>query len=147
MEFVGSPGVAEIICVRLDEGEDVQQSLEALAAELHISAGAVLSGAATLKRACLHMVTTTGYPSKQAYLNLTGAIEVASINGIIAGGQPHLHATITDSSGAAFGGHLEPGCIVLYLAELVVVKFEGPNLTRVKHPQTGIAQLKPQQEG
>jgi len=142
MEFVRSPGVAEVICLRLDEGEDVQQSVEALAAKLDIRAGAVLSGVATLKRACLHMVTTTGYPPKEAFLNLTGPIEVASISGIIADRQPHLHATITDSSGAAFGGHLEPGCIVLYLAEIVVVRFEGPALTRVKHPRTGIKQLK-----
>lgn len=146
MEFVRSPGVVEVICLRLDQDEDVQESVEALAAALDIRAGAVLSGIATLKRACLHMVTTTGYPSKQAYLNMTGPIEVTSISGIIADGQPHLHATITNSSGEAFGGHLEPGCVVLFLAELVVVKFEGPGLTRVKHPQTGIAQLKPKGE-
>ncbi len=141
MEYHQAPGIAEAIALRLDEGEDVQESVERLAQTLDIQAGAVISGIGTLKRARLHMVQTTGYPTKQAFLDLVGPIEVASIHGIIADREPHLHVTIADQAGRASAGHLEPGCVTLYLCELVIVRFADLSLRRVANPETGINQL------
>ena len=63
-------------------------------------------------------------------------MEILSVNGIIAAGEPHLHMTLSSPEGGAFGGHLEKGCKVLYRAELTLAKFSGTPLAR-----------KPNQEG
>ena len=52
-----------------------------------------------------------------------------AIHGIIADSEPHLHMSISSRT-RALGGHVHEGCKVLYLAELVIVKFDGPPLTR-----------------
>jgi hypothetical protein len=52
------------------------------------------------------------------------------VNGIIAAREPHLHMTLSSPEGAAFGGHLEKGCKVLYRAELTILKFGGGELAR-----------------
>jgi hypothetical protein len=59
-------------------------------------------------------------------------LELASIDGIIADGEPHLHAVVSDSE-KAYSGHLEEGCRVLYLAEIVIVEINSLNLTRVRN--------------
>jgi predicted DNA-binding protein with PD1-like motif len=56
-------------------------------------------------------------------------MEILSISGLIAGGEPHLHMTLS-GAGGAFGGHLEKGCRVLYRAELTIARFSGTPLAR-----------------
>jgi predicted DNA-binding protein with PD1-like motif len=60
--------------------------------------------------------------------------------GIIADGEPHIHITLSGAETGAFGGHLEKGCRVLYLAEVTIIKFSGPRLTR-RNNQNGISLL------
>ena len=141
MEYHHGPGIAEVIALRLDEGDDIQACVEQVARERHLQGGAVISGIGTLKRARLHMVQTTGYPPREGFLDLTGPIEVSAIHGIIANGQPHLHITIADHEGQAYAGHLEPGCVTLYLCEIVIVWFADLPLQRVRNSETGISQL------
>jgi predicted DNA-binding protein with PD1-like motif len=38
-------------------------------------------------------------------------------------------------------GHLEPGCRVLYLAEIAIAKLDGIKLARTKNAETGINEL------
>lgn len=45
-------------------------------------------------------------------------------------GEPHIHITLSSPAKGAFGGHLENGCRVLYLAEVTIVKYSGPSLIR-----------------
>ena len=52
------------------------------------------------------------------------------MSGLIAAGEPHLHMTLSSPEGAAFGGHLEKGCKVLYRAEITLSKFGGSKLER-----------------
>lgn len=66
-------------------------------------------------------------------------MELASIDGIIADGVPHLHTVVSDHE-KAYAGHLEPGCRVLYLAEIVIMELEGDALTRIKN-EKGINEL------
>ncbi len=140
MEWFKGGKIDNIYFLRLDRGDDIQHCVEELAKKEDIQSGAVISGIATLYETHLHMVTTTDYNPVEEFVKMKGALEVTSINGIIADYQPHLHITVSDTK-QAYAGHLEPGCLVLYLAELVIVKFAGIELTRVPD-EYGIKQLK-----
>lgn len=97
----------------------------------NIKDAVVVSAIGTLDRCKLHMVMTTGYPPVEHYENWENkSLELSSIDGIIADGKPHLHAVVSDNEGA-YAGHLEEGCRILYLAEIVIVELRSISLTRV----------------
>jgi uncharacterized protein len=50
---------------------------------------------------------------------------------------PHLHITLGNRKGEAFGGHLAEGTIV-YVAELMIHEFEGSKLARERDEKTGL---------
>jgi len=140
MEVFPGGIVAEVIVLRLDRGEDVLDSLETLAKERGIHTGVVVSGIGTLERVRLHHITHTGYPPKDAFVEYEGPIELLSLQGIIADYLPHLHTCISIKENT-YMGHLEPGCQVLYLAEVAVARLERVRLCRRPHPETGVNQL------
>ncbi len=143
MEVVPGGHVAEVMTLRLDQGEDVLASVERAAREHQIHTGVVMSGIGTLDQARLHYITHTGYPSKNEFVDYEGPIELLSIDGIIADFKPHLHTCISIKD-RTYMGHLEPGCRVLYLAEIAIARIEGIRLARRKNPETGIDQLQPE---
>jgi len=132
--------IAEIITLRLDKGEDVLASVESVARERGIHTGVVLSGIGTLYEAQLHYITHTGFPPKNEFVTHEGPIELLSIDGIIADFVPHLHTCISIKD-QTYMGHMEPGCRVLYLAEIAIARLEGVRLTRKTNPATKINEL------
>ena len=132
--------IAEVIPLRLDRGEDVLASIERAARERDVHTGVVLSGIGTLDKARLHHITHTGFPPKDEFVEYEGPIELLSIDGIIADFTPHLHTCISIKDQTHMG-HLEPGCRVLYLAEIAIARLEGVRLTRRKNPETNVSQL------
>jgi len=141
MEVFSGGRLGEVIALRLDRGEDVLGAIEALAKEQDIHTGIVLSGIGTLDQACLHHITHTGYPSIDQFVQYEGPIELLSVQGIIADYAPHLHTCISIKE-QTYMGHLEPGCRVLYLAEIAVARLGGVRLRRVENPDTGTKQLR-----
>jgi predicted DNA-binding protein with PD1-like motif len=76
---------------------------------------------------------TTGYPPVEHYEKWEDKpLELASLDGIIADGIPHLHTVVSDHQ-KAYAGHLEPGCRILYLGEIVIAEFVGTELTRIRN--------------
>ncbi len=71
---------------------------------------------------------------------MEGPIELIGLQGFIVDGQPHLHVTISDTEGA-YGGHLEPGCRILYLGEVRIDVLSETGFKRLPHPELGTAQL------
>ena len=141
MEVFSGGRATEVLALRLDQGEDVLASLEQMAREQAIHTGVVLSAIGTLDRARLHHITHTGYPPEDRFVEYEGPIELLSIDGIIADHSPHLHTCISIKE-TTYMGHLEPGCRVLYLAEIAVARVENLRLWREANPETGINQLK-----
>ncbi|MBN1412668.1 MAG: DNA-binding protein [Spirochaetales bacterium] len=140
MESITMPAMGRTIILRLDPGEDLLEGISRAVREEKITNGVVVSGIGTLDRCVLHMVTTTGYPPEEYFRKFEDTpLEVASIDGIIANGTPHLHMAVSDTE-QAWAGHLEKGCRVLYLAEIAVCELKGPDLTR-KPNDRGIGQL------
>jgi predicted DNA-binding protein with PD1-like motif len=131
MKYFGSDAPIKTYVLQLDQGDLLLESIQALIDQEHITTGAVIAAAGTLDQSTLHMVTTTGYPPDIYFERREDeALELASVQGVIADGVPHLHTVVANTT-QAFGGHLEPGCRVLYLAEVVVVSFPGLSLGRV----------------
>lgn len=130
-----------IALISLEPGEDVLDSLTRACRDQGITDGVVLSGIGTLDQCRLHRVTTTGYPPEETYPEWRDEpIELVSMAGTVIGGVPHIHATISNVSGA-WGGHLEPGCRVLYLAEIAVMQLGGPELQRAADDR-GVVRLR-----
>jgi predicted DNA-binding protein with PD1-like motif len=127
----GLPG--RTIVVRLDQGDDVLASISEAIKANRIEDGYVASGIGTLDNCVMHMITTTGYPAGEYFGEWHGVpLELVSISGIIADGLPHLHMVISDKD-KAVAGHLEPGCSILYLGEVVVQEVLGQSLKRKKN--------------
>jgi len=134
MEAIKRGLTSEMILVRFDPGERLLEGLRELIRAEGIRTGLVVSGIGTLSDCRLHQ-SVAGYPPNlmtrhQEYLELKGSYEIASIQGIIADGDPHLHITLSEGSHTV-AGHLEEGCVVMTLAEVAILRGEGAPIRRV----------------
>ena len=133
-KLFGGAQVQEIYRIRLDRGDLLLESLLAFIKQHDIQDGALLTAVGSLQECTFHGVTTLDPKPVQHFTTRKGAMEILNINGMIAGGEPHLHMTLSDTKGA-FGGHLEKGCKVLYRAELTLAKFFGTRLARIPNKE------------
>lgn len=127
----GGAQIQEMFRVRLDRGDLLLESLEAIIRKYQIQDGAVVAAAGSLQECTFHAVTSLAEKPEEKFTTRKGAMEILNVNGIIAGGEPHFHLTLSEPTGPAFGGHLEKGCKVLYRAELLIAKFNGVKVARL----------------
>ena len=123
-------GATEIVVVGIAPGEMLLETVQAAVQQNDIQNGAVISGIGTLKVCHMHHIVHDGFPPENRYYTVDKPLEVSSISGIIADGEAHLHMTVGYRDEWALAGHVEPGCEVLYLAELVILKFNALRLAR-----------------
>jgi uncharacterized protein len=124
----------------LQPGDLLLESIREFITRENILDGAVLSGIGSLSECRIHWVTTNGFPPNDEFETLPGPLEILSIQGVIADGEPHLHMAVSGGKTRHAGGHVEDGCKVLYLTELVIVKIDGPSMIR-RTNSWGIGQL------
>lgn len=136
----GGSQVEEIYRIRLDRGDLLLESILEAIRNHDIQDGAVLTAAGSLQECTFHGVMSLVEKPEQKFTTLKEPLEILNINGIIAGGEPHLHMTLANVKGIAVGGHLEKGCKVLYRAELTLAKFKGARLARTPN-QAGVPVL------
>lgn len=129
------------IVVRCDIGEDLLKSIESVAYERKISNGVVLSAIGTLEKCRIHRVTSKAFPPEEEYVTIDGPLEVNSVDGILANGKLHAHISVSNGKGT-YGGHLEPGSPVLYLAEISLVEVVGASFSREIDKKTTLRLLK-----
>lgn len=141
MEILDGMQIEEIICVRMDYGDDFHKVIEQVARRKDIQTGVILSAVGTFDRARIHHITHTDFPADDKFLEMEGPIELCSVSGVIADYQPHMHCTMALRGRELFSGHLEPGCNILYLGEVVIAKLSGKALTRDRHPTRGTPRL------
>jgi hypothetical protein len=125
-------GPFEVVVVGVAPGELLLETIEAAIAEHDVQNGAVVSGIGTLKVCRMHHIEHDRFPPDDRIYTLEKPLEVSNISGIIADGSPHLHMTVGYRDEVALAGHLETGCEVLYLAEVVILKFN--DLALARHP-------------
>jgi len=137
--FVAKPG-SKLHILRLDTGDDLLGCINELIEKENIVNGAIVSGIGTFDHCVLHMVMTTSFPAVEHFEKWDDKpLELSSIDGIIANGVPHLHMVVSDHK-FAYSGHVEPGCRILYLGEVLIMEFEAEGLERVRNAK-GINEL------
>jgi predicted DNA-binding protein with PD1-like motif len=130
MEVMPYAGHTELVIIGLEPGEMLLETLQE-AIELHgIRNGAVVSGIGTLKTCRMHYVEHTGFPPQDRIMTLNKPLELLSISGLIADSEPHLHIVVSCGQDEVYGGHLEEGSEVLYLAEIAILVFNDHRMER-----------------
>jgi len=130
--FTGT-GFGKVHTLRLDAGDCLLESIEAFIAEANIRNAVIVSGIGTFDYCVMHMVMTTGYPPVEHFERWDDKpLELSALSGVIADGVPHLHMVVSDHQ-VAFSGHVEPGCRILYLGEVVIAEMEGFHYSRVRN--------------
>jgi len=126
----GPSQVREVYRVLLDRDALLLESITDVIRDKKISDGHVMISAGSVQECTYHYVSSTEAKPKDVYKTVKGPFEILGAGGVIAGGEPHLHITLSSPEKGAFGGHLEKGCRVLYLGEITILRYDGPQLTR-----------------
>jgi len=124
-----SLSITRVHILRVDPGEDVSASLRALCEAEGIRQAVILGGYGTLAASHLHWVAHNRIPTDNVFARTAGGIEILAMNGLVVGGDPHVHITLSTPDGA-YGGHLEPGCIAYVLCEVFLAEVAGADLKR-----------------
>jgi predicted DNA-binding protein with PD1-like motif/glutaredoxin len=118
--------------LKLGPGSDLRGSLEQLAIEQG-AAGFVLGVVGNLSRAAFQCAGRSG-PTI-----LEGDLEIITLQGTVAPGGVHLHLSLSDSDCQVWGGHLEPGTLVLKGADLLVGFLQDSQLAQMDQPAAEVA--------
>ena len=99
---------AGIVVVGLKRGENIFESLEAVAKQCDIHTGVVTSGIGSLTKGYIHTVDSNDYPPKEAYIHLEGPLEVVAYVRdrrllLVVRDEGHGIAPRTDSPGLGLG--------------------------------------------
>jgi uncharacterized protein len=138
----GAAQVQEVYRVLLERDALLLESILDVIRQKNIQDGQVFVSAGSVQECTYHYVTSTALQAKNAYRTVKGPFEILQASGLIAAGEPHVHITLSSPEKGAFGGHLEKGCRVLYLAEVTIFKYAGVPLTR-KNNKDGTSLLQP----
>ena len=141
VQVFGAAHVEEVYRILLDRDALLLESIKDVIHQKSIEDGQVFVTAGSVQECTYHYVTSIAQKPVNAYKTFTGAAEILNAGGMIAAGEPHMHITLSTSAKGAFGGHLENGCRVLYLAEITIVKYSGASLIR-KDNANGVSILK-----
>ncbi len=115
--------------VHLGKGEKLLEGIEQACRDNGVRQGAVLSGIGSARCIRYHRIATVADDPTNEYLQIDGPTEICALQGLIIDGVPHLHIACC-SREQAFGGHLEPGSVVQYLAEICIADAGEETLTR-----------------
>jgi uncharacterized protein len=141
-QVFGPDHITDLYRVSLDRGALLLESIDDVIKAKNIRDGQVIISAGSVQECTYHFVASTAPKAQDEYRTVKGPSEILSGGGIIAGGEPHIHIALSNPDRGVYGGHLEKGCRVLYLAELTVFRYAGSPLTR-KSNQNGILLLQP----
>jgi predicted DNA-binding protein with PD1-like motif len=130
MNVMPYQGPVELIVVGLGPGDLLLESLVETIKQHDIRNGVVVSAIGTLKTCRMHYIKHTDFPPEDAIFTLKEPLELLSVSGVIADGEPHLHGVVSCGEREAHGGHVEPGCEIAYLAEVVIYKFNDLKMAR-----------------
>lgn len=112
-----------ILVIGLSKGDMLLESVESEAVRLGIKNGVLVSAIGTFSKAVFHMITTTSDKPEDKIVTVEKPIELSAVQGMIINSKPHFHMVFSDNE-RAYTGHLEPGCEILYLAELCILEID-----------------------
>jgi predicted DNA-binding protein with PD1-like motif len=141
MRIIKSREQPNLIAIGLGPREKLLESINEAIKTNEIRDGVVISGLGTLKRCHMHYVNATSFPAENRFYVVEEPLEIGSISGIIADYEAHLHMTVGCRDQLTYAGHLEEGCEVLYLAEILVMRLGDMGLERRIDPRYGVSLL------
>lgn len=121
-----------VLVIALERGELLLESIEEQCRKAGFQYATVETAVGTLQKTVYHRVLTLDRKSTQYFETLETPIELGNIDGIIAEGRAHLHFAASDPE-KSYVAHLEYGCEVLYLAEIVLAELEPMPIGRRKN--------------
>ena len=117
----------ETLPLELNPGQDLHLALAELAVQQQLS-GFVLGVVGNLSQA------TFSCPGHQQPTRMSGVLEVITLNGTFSPSGVHLHLSLSDGACQVWGGHLEPGTVVLKGAQLLLGLSGLPNAQASQQP-------------
>ena len=136
MQYFVSQARPRTILVMFDRDDLLLEGLQEVVRKEGIDTAAITGGIGSLQRIHLHTITTTAVQPADKYWNFTGAIELGSVQGSVIGGELHAHVSAFDwDSKSTYIGHLEPGSVVAYRAEVSLSVLEGVSTERYNDAQ------------
>lgn len=127
--FEGSH-ITNVYRISLDRDALLLESINDVIKSRKIQDGQVFLDSGSVQDCRYHFVASTDLKARNEYRTVHGPSEILSGGGLIANGEPHIHIALSNPEKGAYGGHLEKGCRVLYLAEITILRYDGPALTR-----------------
>jgi predicted DNA-binding protein with PD1-like motif len=132
--------------VSFRRGEYIIEELRRFLHAEGIDAGLITSGIGSFDRCRLHTITNTDLPPEERFLTLEGPLEVGSLLGSVAGGEPHIHVVLHDvANDVHHVGHLEEGTRCCFRVELGVVALLGVRTRRHMDPETRLVDIVPEE--
>ena len=142
MITIPAPNIVRTIMVSFRRGDYVIEELRAFFQKEGVDAALITSGIGSLDICKLHTITNTGLPPEECYLALEGPIEVGSLQGSVAGGEPHIHIVVHDvAKDEIHVGHLEDGSRCCFRLELGLIVLDGVKTRRVTDPETQLVDI------
>jgi predicted DNA-binding protein with PD1-like motif len=131
MQYFVSKTTPRTMLIMFDRDDLFLEGIQEVIKKERIDTAAITGGIGSFQRVHLHTITTTAVQSLDKYWNFTGAIELASVQGSVIGGDVHVHITVFDwDTKTTYIGHLEPGSVVAYRAEVSLTVLEGVKTER-----------------
>ena len=121
--------VGRTFILRMEREDLLKEKILELCSQNNVSNAVVLSGIATFDIVNIQMTNTLGYPVEYDVIHLHEPLELASLDGTIVNGEPHIHGVIGNAH-RTWSGHILDGCRILYLGEIVIQELLGCNLVR-----------------
>lgn len=142
MLTIPAPSAVRTMMISFRRGDYVIEELRKLFQEQEIDAALITSGIGSFDICKLHTITNTGLPPEERYLTLEGPIEVGSLQGSVAGGEPHIHVVVHDvARDEMHVGHLEDGSRCCFRLELGLIVLEGVKTERITDPETHLTDI------
>ena len=115
--------IKNLVCVRLNSGDDVLMSLDEAVKKLGIKNAFIIAGTGSTVNHHYHVVETSNLPPGNVYIKADKASDVLNVNGFVVNGRIHAHITHSDKD-IAYGGHLEEGVKVLTFMSITLAEVD-----------------------
>ncbi len=134
----------DVVLVAFKRGEYVLEGLTEYLKKEKADAGLIISGIGSLDICRIHMIEHSNVPPNDLFIDLKGPVEVSSLVGSIAGGEPHIHVTVQDvKNDKVYCGHLEAGSRCCYRIEVGLMLFRDITTQRIVDEATGLIDIVP----
>jgi uncharacterized protein len=138
MAFIKTVTPSNVFMARLKHGADLIDEITSLCKKNNIRLGRVNAiGAVQKARLGFYDQQTKTYD----FFEMDRPLEITNLTGNISlkDGEPmaHVHVTLADHDGKAYGGHLAQGTVI-FACECVIEAFDGPEFNRTLDEETAL---------